>query len=189
MQQVYSITVGFSPTFYVDPSTYFCMVRWQNYIITTLLTTYYSVFYFVMLGGSAWRLMEVYSNRHDTVDPRLLPSGNPFKYHVEALSLQPMKQFIITTMLDVVLPGTLFLCCFCFLSGVPAWRLMQVYSITVGFSPVLYCWDPMLLPSGNPFKCREEVLYLQPIIPPKCFDIFPPDWGMFRRSRRVQIFL
>ena len=27
---------------------------------------------------------------------------------------------------------------------------------------------------GNPFKCREEVLYLQPMIPPKRFDIFPP---------------
>ena len=27
-----------------------------------------------------------------TVDPRLLPSGNPFKYHVEALYLQPMKR-------------------------------------------------------------------------------------------------
>ena len=25
-----------------------------------------------------------------------------------------------------------------FLSGVPAWRLMKVYSMTVGFSPVLY---------------------------------------------------
>ena len=34
--------------------------------------------------------------------------------------------------------------------------------------------DPMLFPSGNPFKCREEVLYLQPLIPPKHFDIFPP---------------
>ena len=45
-------------------------------------------------------------------------------------------------------------------------------------------------PSGNPFKCHEEVLYLQPMIPPiKRFDIFPPDWGMLRRSRRVQIFL
>ena len=40
----------------------------------------------------------------------------------------------------------------------------------------------MILPSGNPFKCREEVLYLQPMIPPKLFDIFPPDWGMLRRS-------
>ena len=27
------------------------------------------------------------------------------------------------------------------------------------------------------------------MIPPKRFDIFPPDWGMLRRSRRVQIFL
>ena len=26
-------------------------------------------------------------------------------------------------------------------------------------------------------KCHEEVLYLQPMIPPKRFDNFPPDWG------------
>ena len=32
----------------------------------------------------------------------------------------------------------------------------------------------MLFPSGNPFKCHEEdVLYLQPLIPPKRFDISP----------------
>ena len=38
-----------------------------------------------------------------TVDPRLLPSGNPFKCHdVEALSLQPTKQHIITTLFDDV---------------------------------------------------------------------------------------
>ena len=43
----------------------------------------------------------------------------------------------------------------------------------------------MSLPSG----CHEEVLYLQPMIPPKRFDIFPPNWGMLRRSGRVQIFL
>ena len=50
--------------------------------------------------------------------------------------------------------------------------------------------DPMLLSSGNPFKCHEEVLYLQPLIPLKRFDIFPPDWEMRRRSsRRVLIFL
>ena len=31
--------------------------------------------------------------------------------------------------------------------------------------------DPMILPSGNPFKCHEEVLYMQPMIPPtKRFD-------------------
>ena len=47
-----------------------------------------------------------------TADPRLLPSGNPFKYHVEALTLQPIYEtvlyYIITTMFDVV-PH-----CFCF---------------------------------------------------------------------------
>ena len=47
----------------------------------------------------------------------------------------------------------------------------------------------MLLPLGNPFKCHGEVLYLQPMIPPKRFDISPTDWGMLRRSRCVQIFL
>ena len=31
----------------------------------------------------------------------------------------------------------------------------------------------LLFPSGNPFKCHEEVLYLQPLIPPKRFDVFP----------------
>ena len=46
----------------------------------------------------------------------------------------------------------------------------------------------MLLPSGNPFKCHQEVLYLQPMIPPKRFDILTADWGMLRRSRCVQIF-
>ena len=28
-----------------------------------------------------------------------------------------------------------------------------------------------------PFKCHEEVLYLQPMIPPKRFDIFSPSLG------------
>ena len=32
----------------------------------------------------------------------------------------------------------------------------------------------MLLPSGHSFKCHEEVLYLQPMIPAKRFDIFFP---------------
>ena len=35
----------------------------------------------------------------------------------------------------------------------------------------------LTLPSGNPFKCHEEVLYLQPLIPPKRFDIFSPLTG------------
>ena len=56
-------------------------------------------------------------------------------------------------------------------------------------SDIILSVDPISLPSGNPFKFHEEVLYLQPMIPPKRFDIFPPDWGMLRRSRCVQIFL
>ena len=60
---------------------------------------------------------------------------------------------------------------------------------TVVFSQY-YTVDPALLQlSGNPFKCYEEVFYLQPMIPPTRFDIFPPDWGMLRRSRCVQSFL
>ena len=31
--------------------------------------------------------------------------------------------------------------------------------------------------SGNVFKCHEEVLYFQPLIPPKRFDIFSPTTG------------
>ena len=50
-----------------------------------------------------------------------------------------------------------------------------------------------LLPNmimSNPFKCHEDVLPLQPMIPPtKRFDIFFPLCGMLRRSRCVQIFL
>ena len=45
-------------------------------------------------------------------------------------------------------------------------------------SPRHYTVDPpMLSPSGNPFKCHEEVLYLQPLIPPKRFDNFSPLTG------------
>ena len=35
----------------------------------------------------------------------------------------------------------------------------------------------MLLPSGSPFECHEEVLYLQPMILPKHFDFFPLTGG------------
>ena len=62
------------------------------------------------------------------------------------------------------------------------------YTVLRWASPRHYTVDPMLLPSGNPFKCHEEVLYLQSMIPPKRFDIFSPDWGMLRRSRCVHIF-
>ena len=52
-----------------------------------------------------------------------------------------------------------------------------------GFLPDINTLDPMLTPSGNPLKCHEEVLSLQPMILLKRFDNFPPDWGMLRRSR------
>ena len=57
-----------------------------------------------------------FSLRHYTVfDPRLLPSGNPFKYHVEALSLQPMKRYTIATNHAGCRTTLLFL--FCLVSG------------------------------------------------------------------------
>ena len=36
----------------------------------------------------------------------------------------------------------------------------------------------LLPPSGNKFKCHEEVFYLQPMTQPKRFDISTPDWGI-----------
>ena len=53
-----------------------------------------------------------------------------------------------------------------------------------GFCPRHDTVDPILLPSGNPTKYHEEVLSLQPMIPPNRFDVSPPpDWGIFRKSR------
>ena len=46
-----------------------------------------------------------------------------------------------------------------------------------GLLPDIILLTQMLLPSGNPFKRHEEVLYLQPLIPPKHFDIFFPLTG------------
>ena len=47
------------------------------------------------------------------------------------------------------------------------------------FLPGTICTvDPMLLPSGNPFKFHEEVLYLQPMNPPNLNVLtFPPLTG------------
>ena len=49
----------------------------------------------------------------------------------------------------------------------------------------------MLFPSRNSFKCHEEVLYLQPKIPPKRFDMFSPLTGGCSEglARCVLIFL
>ena len=43
---------------------------------------------------------------------------------------------------------------------------------------------------GTRLNAMKRFCILQPMIPPtKRFDIFPPDWGMLRRSRCIQIFL
>ena len=34
-----------------------------------------------------------------------------------------------------------------------------------GLIPPHYTVDPMLLPLGNPFKCHEDILSSQPMIP------------------------
>ena len=64
-------------------------------------------------------------------------------------------------------------------------------SITVGFSANHYIVDPMLLfyhrGTRLNFKCHEDVLSLQPIIPPKRLTFSLPDWGMLRRSRCVHV--
>ena len=92
------------------------------------------------------------SPRHYTVDSRLLPVGNPFKYHVVALYLQPVNLCNVHYYYHVC---------------------VMVYYIVSGLF-LMFFWC-MLSASGNLFKCHEEVLYLQPpLIPPKRFDIFSP---------------
>ena len=61
----------------------------------------------------------------------------------------------------------MFLVCFYCFSGVPA-----NVQYNGGLLPDIILLTPMLFPSGNSFKCHEEVLYLQPLIPAKRFDIF-----------------
>ena len=47
-----------------------------------------------------------------------------------------------------------------------------------GLLPDIILLTQCYLHRGNPFKCHEEVLYLQPLIPStKRFDIFPPITG------------
>ena len=42
---------------------------------------------------------------------------------------------------------------------------------------------------GTRLNAMKRFVFAAPKIPPKRFDISPPDWGMLRRSRRVLIFL
>ena len=43
-----------------------------------------------------------------------------------------------------------------------------------GFLPDMILLTQCYLPSGNPIKCHEDVLSLQPMVPPKRFDIPSP---------------
>ena len=47
----------------------------------------------------------------------------------------------------------------------------------------------MLLPSGNPFKCHEEVLSLQSMFPTKPLDIFSPEGGCSEGLDAFRFFL
>ena len=94
-----------------------------------------------------------------------------------------LLSYIIINLFNYVLKLFLIVWCPCLAIN------LSVHDIGGFLSDISYTVDPILLPSGNPFKCHEEVLDLQPMIPPKRFDIFPSAWGMLRRSRCVHIFL
>ena len=85
-----------------------------------------------MIGGYAWQLIQVYSitvgfSLQYNYDPRLLPSGNSVKYHVEAWLLQPMKQYIITTRFEDVLH------CLCFVSAF-VWCPCMAMNVSVSYN-------------------------------------------------------
>ena len=66
-----------------------------------------------------------------------------------------------------VLDFNVFVCCPCMAINVSV-------QYNGGLLPdIIDTVDSMLLPLENPFKCHEGVLSLQPMIPPKRFDIFP----------------
>ena len=46
-----------------------------------------------------------------------------------------------------------------------------------GLLPDMILFTQCYFSSGNPFKCHEEVLYLQPLIQPKRSDMFSPLTG------------
>ena len=58
------------------------------------------------------------------------------------------------------------------------WRPCMAVNVSVqyngGLLPNIILLTQLLFPTWNPFKCHEEILYLQPLIPPKRFDISPP---------------
>ena len=68
-----------------------------------------------------------------------------------------------------------YIVCFVFtVFLVPCMAINVSVQYNGGLFPNIILFTQSLFPSGNPFKCHEEVLYLQPVIPPKRFDISPP---------------
>ena len=67
--------------------------------------------------------------------------------------------------------------CLCFVFTVFLVSLCMAINVSVQYNGGLLL-DIILLTQcysiGNPFKCHQEVLYLQPLIPPKRFDILLP---------------
>ena len=58
-----------------------------------------------------------------------------------------------------------------------------------GFLPGIMLLTLCYYHRGTRLNVMKRFSSLQPMIPPKRFDIFPPDLGMLRRSRCVHIFL
>ena len=75
-----------------------------------------------------------------------------------------MKQYIIITMLNVVLYCFCFVFAFCLLYPCMAINVSIQYNIGL-LADIILLTQSMLLPSGNPFKCHKELLSLQAIDP------------------------
>ena len=110
--------------------------------------------------------------------------GNPFKYHLVVFFV--FIAFVMYILLPCVMVyydvSGLFLMFF--------WCPCMAINVNVqyngGLLPDIILLTQCYLHQGT-FKCHEEILYLQPLIPPKRFDIFPPITG--GRSRCTLIFL
>ena len=73
------------------------------------------------------------------------------------------------------------------------WLYTCIYRITVGFSPILYCWSYSYATTvEEPIKSHEGFLSLQPVFPPKRFGIkyFPsPGWLDAQNDQGLDTFI
>ena len=100
-----------------------------------------------------------------------------------------MKQYTITTILDVVLYCFRFVFTFCLCP-------CMAINVSVQYNGRLLPGIILLLTQQCYYHrairlnaMKSFFVSLTPMIPPKRSDVFPPDWEMLRRSRCVQIFL